>query len=43
MNGSDLFLEEEQIGAIVTIDRPEDLAKASAFKGKVANVLDSGQ
>ena len=39
VNGSDLFLEEEQIGAIVTIDRPEDLAKASAFKGKVANVL----
>jgi 3-dehydroquinate synthase II len=39
VNGNDLFLEGERIGVIVTIDRPEDLAKASAFKGKVANVL----
>ena len=39
VTGNDLFLEGERIGAMVTIDRPEDLAKASALKGKVANVL----
>ena len=39
VTGNDLFLEGERIGAMVTIDRPEDLAKASAFMGKVANVL----
>lgn len=39
VDGSDLLLEGERIGVMVPIDRPEDLAKASAFKGKVANVL----
>jgi 3-dehydroquinate synthase II len=39
VEGGDLFLEGERIGAIVSIDRPEDLAKASALKGKMANVL----
>jgi 3-dehydroquinate synthase II len=39
VNGDDLFREGERIGAIVAIDHPEDLAKASALKGKVANLL----
>ena len=29
VKGDDLFLEGERIGVMVTIDRPEDLAKAS--------------
>ena len=39
VSGQDLLRDGERIGAIVAIDRPEDLTKASVLKGKVANLL----
>jgi len=37
--GDDLYIDEEKVGAMVEINRPEDLAKASALKDKVEFVV----
>ncbi len=37
--GDDLYIDEEKVGEMVEINRPEDLAKASALKDKVEFVV----
>ena len=37
--GDDLYIDEEKVGVMVEINRPEDLAKASALKDKVEFVV----
>ncbi len=37
--GDDLYIDEERVGMMVEINRPEDLAKASALKDKVEFVV----
>ncbi|MDD1747442.1 MAG: 3-dehydroquinate synthase II [Methanomassiliicoccales archaeon] len=39
LKGMSIFLEEERVGEIVQIRSNEDLARASALKGRVENVL----